>query len=70
MNDMSQFTTDELLIDLRDGREDAGLCVDALASGVTHYLGGLVRDRLISNLQINAAIMAELTLRGVVVETE
>ena len=66
MVDMSEFTAEELLTDLRDGKEDAQLCVDALEQGVLQYSGGSIVDRLWSNLKINAAIMAELTLRGVV----
>ena len=63
MTDMTVFTTQELVADLVATNNDIFTCEIAIAQGIVEHKGGLVQDRLNTNLKIKKAIEKELNRR-------
>lgn len=63
MSDVSLIPTDEILKDRADALEDILICGNALKVGVTRYSGGLVQDRIDSNIRQIEVMNAELARR-------
>ena len=60
---MKKYEKEELLKDLRESEEDIFICILALRAGIVKYSGGLVENRLITNMKIIQKIKNELKRR-------
>jgi len=60
---MKKYEKEELLKDLRESEEDIFICNLALRAGIVKYSGGLVENRLITNMKIIQKIKNELKRR-------
>ena len=63
MVDITKLPINELEADLLDTKNDIVICQTSMEIGITEYSGGLVIDRLNTNLKIEQIIKKEIERR-------
>ncbi len=63
MADITKIPMNELEADLLETKNDIAVCQTSLRIGITEYSGGLVKDRLNTNLKIEQLIEKEIKRR-------